>query len=63
MKRPQVQPLTKKQKLEQAKNHTFLLGVRCGVIASTELIKSGWKDFDKLEAEVVSRITGEPVSI
>jgi hypothetical protein len=36
------------------------MGVHCGANVSMHLLKSGWTDLDKLEAEVVSRVTGRP---
>jgi hypothetical protein len=59
MKRPRVQPLTKKQRIQQAKERGFILGVRCGASVSKELIKSGWTNLEKLEGEVLSRVQGE----
>jgi hypothetical protein len=58
MKRPRIKPLTKKQ-LQQTKEAEFLLGVRCGANAAKHLIKSGWTDMEKFEAEVLSRVRGK----
>jgi hypothetical protein len=37
----------------------FLMGVRCGAHVSMHLLKSGWIDLEKLEPEVLSRVTGK----
>ncbi|HVF70062.1 MAG TPA: hypothetical protein VM940_00455 [Chthoniobacterales bacterium] len=60
MKRPQVKRGTRKQQPLQMKEPHFLMGVHCGANVSMHLLKSGWTDLDKLEAEVVSRVTGRP---
>ncbi len=64
MKTPQIQArltqnaLKKKQQLQQAKEFGFLLGVQCGAKVSKELIKSGWTNMEKMEAEVLARVRG-----
>jgi hypothetical protein len=57
MKRLQLKPPAKQQGNRQAKQDIFLMGVRCGSVAAKELIKSGWKNLEKLPDEVVSRIS------
>jgi hypothetical protein len=51
--------LTKKQQLAQAKVDGFKLGLRCGAVVATTLVRDGWKDLRKLPNEVFHRITGE----
>ena len=58
MNRPQARPPTKNRQRLEAKEHHFLMGIHCGAQVSMHLLKSGWKDLDKLEAEVVSRVSG-----
>jgi hypothetical protein len=58
-RRPPAQTRTKKQQLQQAKKSGFLLGVQCGANAAKHLIKSGWTDMEKFEAEVLSRVRGK----
>ena len=58
MKRPEVQILTEKQQIQQAKEVEFLLGVQCGAHVSKQLIQSGWTDMEKFDAEVLRRIRG-----
>jgi hypothetical protein len=58
MRRPRVQTSPRKRQLQQAKERNFLLGVQCGARVSKMLIKSGWIDMGKLEAEVLDRVRG-----
>ena len=58
MKRPEIEILTEKQQIQQAKELEFLLGVQCGAYVSKQLIQSGWTDMEKFEAEVLRRIRG-----
>jgi hypothetical protein len=48
-----------KKQLQRAKESEFMLGVQCGANAAKHLIKSGWTNMEKLEAEVSSRIRGK----
>lgn len=59
MKRPQRQTLTQEQKVQQAKESEFRLGVQCGAYVAKHLIESGWTDMEKFEAEVLSRLRGK----
>jgi hypothetical protein len=43
------------KQLQKTKESAFLMGVRCGAKMSAELMKSGWTDAEKLEAEVLRR--------
>jgi hypothetical protein len=44
------------RQLQRIKESAFLMGVRCGAKVSAELMKSGWTDVEKLEAEVFRRV-------
>jgi hypothetical protein len=56
MTRPHVKALSEKKKLQQTQECEFLIGVRCGVFVSMQLIKSGSTDMENFEAEVLSRV-------
>jgi hypothetical protein len=59
MKTLQLKTPTKQQLIQRTKEDFFLSGVRCGSSIAKELVKSGWKNLDKLPDEVVSRVTGK----
>ena len=59
MNRPQARPPTKNRQRVKGKEQHFLMGIHCGAHVSMHLLKSGWKDLGKLEAEVVSRVSGK----
>jgi hypothetical protein len=54
--KPSILAVKHKKQLQQTKESAFLMGVRCGAKVSAELMKSGWTDIAKLEAEVLRRV-------
>jgi hypothetical protein len=59
MKRTRIEVVRKPRRRASPKLKGFEMGVRCGATIAKELIKSGWKDLDRLPEEVVSRVTGK----
>jgi len=57
--KPSILAAKHDRQLQQTKESAFLMGVRCGAKVSAELMKSGWTDLEKLEAEVLRRVQSE----